>query len=62
MALWVETHHAADGHDVIADRIAALEDKGEHEGAALWRAVGRHYAQLRTGIIPIHGQPETRSH
>lgn len=61
MALWVEKHHAADGHDVIASRVAALEDEDEHEGAASWHAVGKRYAQLRTGIIPIHGQPETRS-
>lgn len=57
LALWVEQHHEADGHGFIADRIASLEGEGEQEGGALWRAVDRRYAQLRTGIIPIHGEP-----
>ncbi len=60
MALWVEKHHKTDGHDYIADRIASLEAESEHGGAALWREVGRRYSQLRTGLIPIHGQPGTQ--
>jgi hypothetical protein len=59
MALWVEKLHEADGHDFIAYRIASLEANGEHGGAALWREVERRYTQLRTGLIPIYGQPRS---
>ena len=60
MALWVEKHHEADGHEFIANRIASLEAEGENEGAALWSEVGRRYSNLRIGLIPIHGQPDSR--
>lgn len=61
MALWVERHHEGNGRDVIADLIAVLEREGEHEGGASWREVEKsRYSQLKTGIIPIHGQPEYR--
>lgn len=60
MALWVEKHHDSDGHDFIAGRIASLDADGEQRGAALWREVQTRYSQLRTGLIPIHGQPDTR--
>ena len=60
MALWVEKHHETDGHGFIADRIASLEADGEHGGANLWRGVEKRYSQLRIGLIPIHGQPETQ--
>lgn len=59
VALWVEKHHAAEGHDFIRDRIAILEAECEHEGAALWRAVRSRYTRLRLGVIPIAGQPES---
>ncbi|NKB15991.1 MAG: hypothetical protein HC774_02265 [Sphingomonadales bacterium] len=57
MALWVEKHHEIEGDDFIADRIASLEANGEQAGAALWLQVQKRYSQLRTGVIPIHGQP-----
>jgi len=57
MAIWVEKHHEANGRDFIADRIVLPETEGEPEGVALWRAVESRYSQLRTGLIPIHGQP-----
>lgn len=60
MALWVNKHHAADGHDFIAARIASLEADGEHDGANLWRQVENSYLQLRIGLIPIHGQPDPK--
>lgn len=60
MALWVEKHHEANGHDFIAARIASLESDGDHQGAQIWRQVESRYAQLRTGLIPIHGQPGTQ--
>lgn len=62
MALWVEKHHQADGHDFIAKRIASLESVGDSEGARLWRQVAACFVQLRTGRIPIHGQPGTLLH
>lgn len=60
MALWIEKHHEAGGHDFIAERIASLEANCEQGGAALWREVQKRYSQLRTGVIPIHGQPGTQ--
>lgn len=60
MALWVEKHHDSDGHYFITERIASLEAEGELGGAALWREVQARYSQLKTGLIPIHGQPGTR--
>lgn len=60
MALWVEKHHEANGHEFIANRIATLEAEGENDGVKLWREVGRRYSQLRIGLIPIDGQPESQ--
>lgn len=60
MALWVEKHHEADGHDFIAERIASLDSVGDTDGAKLWCQVASRYAQLRLGPIPIHGQPGTQ--
>lgn len=53
MALWVDKHHEANGHDFIAARIASLESDRDHDGARIRRHVAALYSQLRIGPIPM---------
>jgi len=46
MALWVEKHHGDGGQEFIAERIADLENSGEHGGVRLWRQVAERFSQL----------------
>lgn len=62
MALWVEKNHGDAGHSYIEDKIAKLEAHSEAQGVELWRQVAKRFTELRTGPIPIYGQPETWPH
>lgn len=61
-ALWVEKHHGDAGHSYIANKVAELEADGDSRGAQFWLIVSKRFGDLRTGPIPIYGQPETWPH
>jgi len=49
VALWVEKTHGDDGWLHIAQQQDRLIAAADFDGAAMWRAVGERYAQLRKG-------------